>query len=402
MTHHTNTVLRRYIITVLAVAAGILLVVLASLHTLLWMAGEHMDPLDILRRQQRDGGYYRSALRDDIMAPDFRLARYHALKPEIVTLGSSRVLQFRQSHFIRPFANMGMNYQLDQLPGIARRLVASPHDLKLVILSIDHWKFDPLQVLKKNLPTRLHNWAADINNMYYISAPLRLVVKKQLGADEILTIICRCDDYGPIKNFGLAALIDGSGIDVEGSYHYEWVYTTPARPDGFAPHLKRIQSRENGFEILDEIPPTSLGYLKEAVQILQTADVQVVLMVPPMPEAIVDAMNRAGGYGVISRMDIALRSLGATFYNFHDANRTLESPDCEFVDGIHGGEVTYLRILRAMQMDRPDLWSSFLDSQRIDDMIREGAGRVNVSRHPTSGDLARTEADFLGLGCQKD
>ena len=56
------------------------------------------------------------------MEPAFRFIRYDALQPEIVALGSSRVLQFRQSHFTRPFVNMGMSVDYAVLPNIARAL----------------------------------------------------------------------------------------------------------------------------------------------------------------------------------------------------------------------------------------------------------------------------------------
>lgn len=395
---------RRYVLIALVTAVAGVLLVLLALHGLLIRAGEYGTPAESLRFQLERGGLYRSAITDDVMSPEFRLERYRLLQPEVVALGSSRVLQFRQSHFERPFANLGMSIHFDQLPKIAAEMVAHPHRLKLAIVGIDHWQLDERKSTwnpgHRSGYEELKQAVFDARERYVVG-PLRLVADGKLGLKAIRSILCLCDEGGPTGNRGLAALVDGSGVDAEGSYHYIWAFDHSGSPNGFDTHLRRISRRENGFEALQEASPRQVAYVRTAVETLEAAGVRVVLFIPPMPSAMVDAMRRESDFGVMDRLDPTFGRMGSAYFNFHDPTRRIQSPDCEFADGIHGGEVTYLRMLRVMAAENPDLWGKFVDRAKIDQMIADGAGRVNVSRHPVSGDRTRVEADFLGLGCNK-
>lgn len=75
--------------------------------------------------------------------------------------------------------------------------------------------------------------------------------------------------------------------------------------------------------------------------------------------------------------------------------RALASDDCEFIDGFHGGEVTYARILRRMA-DRWPALLAFVDMERIDAVIRDWPGHVLV---PDSRVTTLPETDFMRFGC---
>lgn len=402
----------RFAVEVVCYTAAGLTVVLCLMYGLMKAAGEHLDSAEILEHQQKNGGLYRSALKDDMMEPAFRFTRYDALKPEIVALGSSRVLQFRQSHFTKSFANMGMSVDYAFLPNIARALTDSPNRLKLVILGIDHWQVNE-EVMKQQADSswspRAHNFTGirrlkqelfDYRERF-VSGPLRMLADKKFGLKELWAVLCKCDAGGPSSNLGLAALIDGSGIDKQGSYHYMWVYDRPQSLDGFKTFQDRLTLRENGFQVLNKASETRVGYIVEAVKLLESAGVKVVLFIPPVPPQVADAMDQVGGYGVFGDLDKSLRRTASGYYNFHNPAATIQSPDCEFADGLHGGEVTYLRMLGFMSDDQPKLWQAFIDKAHVEKLVKEGSGRVNAALVPLSGNRERREVDFLGLGCKK-
>lgn len=77
--------------------------------------------------------------------------------------------------------------------------------------------------------------------------------------------------------------------------------------------------------------------------------------------------------------------------------RTFAATDCEFVDGFHGGEVVYARILR----DMADRWSSLLayvDMDKINAVIRDWRGHALV---PDPRLTDRPEVDFMRSDCPK-
>ncbi|CAN7457130.1 hypothetical protein [Polaromonas sp. LjRoot131] len=402
----------RFALEIIGYTAAGLVLVLGLMYGLMKAAGEYLDSAEVLQHQQKNGGLYRSALKDDMMEPAFRFVRYDALQPEIVALGSSRVLQFRQSHFTRPFVNMGMSVDYAVLPNIASALTTTPNRLKLVILGIDHWQVNEAVMKQRADPSwsprapnftgirRLKQELFDFREQH-VNGPLRMLAQHRFGLKELWAVLCQCDAGGHTSNLGLAALVDGSGIDTQGSYHYTWVYDRPASLDGFKTFLDRLKARENGFQVLDNASEARIGYIIEAVKLLESAGVKVVLFVPPVPPQVASAMDQAGGYGVFSALDKSLHGTGSGYYNFHNPAATIRSPDCEFADGLHGGEVTYLRMLGFMSDDRPEIWQPYIDPAHVKRLVKEGAGRVNVDAVPLSGNRERREVDFLGLGCNK-
>jgi hypothetical protein len=70
------------------------------------------------------------------------------------------------------------------------------------------------------------------------------------------------------------------------------------------------------------------------------------------------------------------------------------------VDGLHGGYVTYLRMLRAMAPDleaAPASRGLIKPTSTLDDLIAANAGRATLRDETRAG----PENDFLKLGCRK-
>ncbi len=77
--------------------------------------------------------------------------------------------------------------------------------------------------------------------------------------------------------------------------------------------------------------------------------------------------------------------------------RAFASNDCEFIDGFHGGEVTYARILRAMA-DRWPALLSYVNMERLNAAIRDWQGHALV---PDERLTNLPETDFMRFGCSK-
>ena len=77
----------------------------------------------------------------------------------------------------------------------------------------------------------------------------------------------------------------------------------------------------------------------------------------------------------------------------------MDANDCEFVDGFHGGEVVFARILARMAEDAGNGLAPFVNMERLRLAARTHAGEMLVdTRFRRAGDR---EADFLNLDRDK-
>ena len=76
----------------------------------------------------------------------------------------------------------------------------------------------------------------------------------------------------------------------------------------------------------------------------------------------------------------------------------VNSADCEFIDGFHGGRVTYLRMLQAIVRSGKTGLGGYVDAGEIDRLIAENAGHAMLKENIRPGE---PETDFLELGCKK-
>jgi hypothetical protein len=72
------------------------------------------------------------------------------------------------------------------------------------------------------------------------------------------------------------------------------------------------------------------------------------------------------------------------------------SGPCEFIDVWYGGEVTYLRILRALA--NSDVQIAAIDTNKVNALISANVGRAEIVR---SGYPIQHKVDFFGIGCTK-
>ncbi len=398
----------RFARTILLVLAGMLAASAVLTILVLWRAGEFMSVADRVAYQKRTGALYRSASRDDIMDPAFRFAIYDLEKPSIVAIGSSRVLQFRADEFTKPFTNMGMSFAITLLPRWAALMTGPGHRLEHVIVGIDHWQIAPYG---RRLPS-LSNWTPSgsesgfarrarrtaWHGLAFIKATLGLFATGRVSFLDAAQILCRCGPNGAGPDLGIAAIIDGSGIDAAGSYYYDWVHESGVARPPFHDTLGRVKAGNQGFERHDAADPRILGLIREAVTLFREQGVATTLFVPPMAPRVADAMRASGGYAFLQQAVDTLRKDGLRVHDFHDI-RNLGGSDCEFADGMHGGEVAYMRMLRYMAADDPAGLGSLVDRARLDDLIARHAGRANAADAPRRGDKSRTRQDYWNLGC---
>jgi hypothetical protein len=391
-----------------------------------YRAGEFEPFETVIERQKRTGGVYRPAA-IDVQDPAMRMRRFKYQRPHVIVLGSSRVLMFRSSHFTKSFTNMGMSMDWIELPAFVDAMLdGGPHNLEVALIGLDHWQFhdktykptarpQPTAQSLAPAPAGFVPWivhprqhfnhlrddmAAFIQSRVLV--PLDFLKTGKIGLADGLRILCRCDPQRRtwLSNLGVAALIDNSGVWFDGSYFYADTFNPRYHIDGFKGILDRITDGRNSFEYADRVSPQRFSYLAKAVGALQRAGIKVILFLPPVVGPVADAMAASGRYGVLDDLRQRAATLGVPFFDFHDP-RQFGSSDCEFIDGAHGGEVTYLRMLRIMANSSAAGLASYVNMSDINARIQRFEGRVYAFDNPGNVTAGDRETDFLGLGCMK-
>ena len=85
-----------------------------------------------------------------------------------------------------------------------------------------------------------------------------------------------------------------------------------------------------------------------------------------------------------------------TVADFHDP-RSLQTSDCEFIDGMHGGDLLYAKMLQEIARRDPRL-APYVDEAYIAKVAHDYSDLAMI---PKKDITSEPETDFLKLGCRK-
>jgi hypothetical protein len=366
---------------------------LGASYGILHGLGETTGPIEAAQLQERNETRYSSALA--YRPRPYKIERTLLRQRETIILGSSRVMQFVPAPWGDKATNAG-GAMRDMASGhiFADQILAAYHP-KRIIIGIDWWWFaanrevdsprdlDP--ILSLSLPDYLR--------------PAEWLLDGSLRPARAWQSLVAPADLPP--GIGFSARLQYAGWDAFG--HYDYGRALMVQTDN-----TDVQFRET----LDEVQSTSVknfrypgvafseSYWQQFVALLEkleAAGVEVVLFMPPIAAPLYDWVAAQPEPNTVNEVRRRLASLETPFFDFHDP-RSLGTSDCEFVDGQHGGEVTYLRILSAMATAKAADLDQIVDLPLIERLIVENEGRAGLR----SADPDRpAEIDFLGLGCAK-
>ena len=389
---------------VLVLLGVVLLGVNVAVGYILRRTGEQSDVSRIVDEQQRTDAMYLSLLNDNEFHYKVELARDRG--PEIVALGSSRILPLRAEFFDTSFANAGRAVrQINQAPAFLRAIESD--GLPAVILfGLDFWWFhavrarvaayepDPAQdddgIIGLDKIRLLHaHWAEG-------RVPVRDVLRKVVFDEEPAWNL----RFG-FRSMGLSAMAGFHGFRRDGSYFYGGLLVGRIESDdtGFNETLDRIDRGTSRFAHGDAISDMAWTMLIEFVRSAEAQGVHVILFMPPVAPVVAEKLRAMEhSYRYVDSLRSRLAAL-EHYHDYHDPT-VLNATDCEFIDGFHGGDVVFQRILLDMA-DTDPLLGRLVDTSRLSESIRLHGGRALVPRHPVETSPAFNEVDFLDLGCEK-
>ncbi len=132
---------------------------------------------------------------------------------------------------------------------------------------------------------------------------------------------------------------------------------------------------------------------KKALQLLDRIGISHTVILPPFAPSVAARMTTADFPHHALLVD-RLKSEGVSVFDFTRPEE-LGDDDCEYIDGFHGGDVVYARLLAKIADRQPEV-AGFVQRSLLDDIGSRTRGSAAWSRR-----TKLPEIDFLDLGCKR-
>jgi hypothetical protein len=352
---------------------------------------------DIVERQITNNSIYGTALNQNTFS--YKLELIKKVKPNIVALGSSRVMGFRKENFNTSFvtAGGGMNY-LNEGYKFLKNMYQF-HKPEYIILGLDFWWFND----NFNQPKYFayHKNDGKSINTSKIYKTLTWLIHGKISVSSFANIINRNEIKNPYTNYdnlGFSAIATSDGFRSDGSYFYSKIIFGLERnvDEKFNNTFKRISNGNSRFEYGDKLSKDRVDILNKILEIIKKNDTKIIVLIPPIANATYRKME-GHQYAFINKFRKLVKSLDIENYDYHNLS-VLTQNDCECVDGFHGGDVVYSRILKDIYDNNSSI-SKYIDIDHVNINIRIYQGNALIIN--SDNKFRKQEVDFLKLGCVK-
>jgi hypothetical protein len=269
-------------------------------------------------------------------------------KYTVLALGSSRTLQFRSNMFNVPFYNAGYTiYGLNDFKAFLQSVPKVKYPGYLII-SLDQWMFNTSwDNLSSN--TDINMWkdsfieypkTETFINVYTDLLKRKYGFKLLMGNSSTL--------------IGLNALVNNKGFRNDGSMLYgaqirKLESNDPTADDyNFTNTYKLINDSVDRYKYASNINPKSIKVINNFLTFCHANKIKVVAFLPPFSEKVLTKMANTKKYNYMGEIYNSISPLFKRFnYELYDFTKPsgFNSNDSEMLDGMHGGEKAYLKML---------------------------------------------------------
>jgi hypothetical protein len=333
--------------------------------------GESMPLSWVVAQQQAADVLYRPKYgnRDQ----QFKALSVNMRRPEVLALGSSRILQFRAGFFNRkPDAFYNAAAPAWTLPQVSKLFYSLDQEAlpRILILAIDPpWFNDAYEADEFSAPV------SDLEHLFLVD---RSVLQDAIRGEAFDRSGFENADYlrrdepggsGALA-LGMRAIRDGHGFRSDGSEQYGdfliagWLWQPQQREN----HMRMMRRGEQMYVYGETVSEHSLAKLSELLDFAAQHDIIVIGFLPSYAPELWKRMAARGNHNYIEALTPRLRDLFAQhdfpFFDFSDGAST-GTADEEFFDGWHASELSNLRLYLAMLEALPDVLGEYSDAEKL-------------------------------------
>lgn len=327
-----------------------IIIIIGSVSAILLLSGENFRNLNSIldNKDERLLGY---AYNED----NYRYIKWYELsnKPkfEVVAIGSSRVLQFRKNMFQSTFYNAG--YTISTIRDFKPFIESIPKKKypNKIIIGLDQWMFntnwDDSDLIKPK------SYWEESYSYLPSSTKIKKVIEDIIGGKISVASIY---NLASTNKIGLNAMVNNKGMRNDGSMLYGnqidllLANSKLANDYRFLETMDRIDKGNRRFQYANEPDLKAFREVEQLLAFCSKNDIQVIAFLPPFPDKIYRYMVANGRYSYINKNRL-FEKLKPLFQNhnfeIYDYTHGLDVNfmDEEFIDGFHGGESIYAKIL---------------------------------------------------------
>lgn len=283
--------------------------------------------------------------------------------PDIIALGSSRILQVKKDIISSKFSfyNAGMavvniyHYKL-----FLDNIKVYP---KFFILNIDQWYFHPNY---ENINEA--SYILSYNYSFLFNQCTKLVEDILYGKIDFQKILDNDNN-----DIGISAIINKNGFTNDGSFYYGKFIKEPSKSTDYNfKETNKIIDQGNGrfFQYCDEADTIGKEAINSFLSECEKKNISVIAFLPPFAPVINERMEKTKKYKYMSQIyDILLpvfeKHNRCYLYDYSDM-RSFNVHNYDFVDGYHGSELIYNLIIKDIIKKNEEVAMYFKDSSTID------------------------------------
>lgn len=312
--------------------------------------------------------------------------KYHSVlnrHPKILALGTSRVMQFRNYFFYNreSFFNAGgaVRTMNEFVPFLENIKSFNP---EVLIIGLDQYFFNDAWLVKNSCDRA--SYEASLSNklsvVEIVNANKFRLAKDAFYRKVSFHELCRGHVDGLV---GINARVKENGFRNDGSYRYGSRMASPTTEPDYQFHdtFERIRTGSRRFEFGKEISIVALAELEKILQYCRQNNIHIVGFLPPFaPSVNMKLRENRNRYEYLGKISSRVAPLFQKYsFNFCDFSDTsaIGSIDSEFVDGFHGSDVTYARILIEMAKLDPIL-ASATDMMKLQQLTSRPANQLEL------------------------
>jgi hypothetical protein len=343
---------------------AILLLIIAYPLYLLIKAGEFIDPDTIVARQLKERNTFHQAYTDE--SGYIKLQNVRIREPEVLVLGSSRVMGFRSFFFRNPDAFYNASRGAQSAKGLNNFLDSIPHAYpKVLIVSLDQFWF--------NEKSKDSAFPMSLDNNYAITSTVFSSFKR-----VCFDILRGKASFGkinaPNKDMGLFAIMRNEGFRYDGSFKYN---KPPAPGEDslykFKETYESIANGTNHYEHGSIVNPAEVKELETFLTKCQQKNIHVVAFLPPYtPDVWQKLLQHKAQYQYLFKLRAMLPAVFSkyphSFADFSDIAK-IGGTNMEAFDGLHVSENTNLRMMIEM-CNKDTVLNKYCDVAQLQKLLK--------------------------------